>query len=89
MDTAKSESDAKRVALYLRVSKDGKQDTDNHRLQLRQFCQSQNWQIVREYQDHETGGKSDRAQFRQMLRDASTRKWDLLVFWAPDRSGMW
>lgn len=74
-----------RTALYLRVSKDGKQDADNQRLQLRQFCQSQNWQIVREYQDHETGGKSDRAQFRQMLRDASTRKWDLLLFWALDR----
>lgn len=40
-----------RTALYLRVSKDGKQDADNQRLQLRQFCQSQNWQIVREYQD--------------------------------------
>jgi len=75
-----------RVSLYLRVStRDKGQDTDNQRLQLQEFCQAQGWQIVNEYEDHESGGKSDRRQFRQMLRDASTRKWDLLVFWALDR----
>ena len=75
-----------RVALYLRVSTREKgQDIDNQRLQLRGLCQAQGWQIVSEYEDHDSGGKSDRRQFRQMLQDASTRKWDLVVFWALDR----
>ncbi len=72
--------------MYVRVScKDGTQDTDNQRLQLRQFCEAQGWKIVREYQDHESGSRADRRGFRQMLQDASARKWDLVVFWALDR----
>jgi DNA invertase Pin-like site-specific DNA recombinase len=79
-------ANGKRAALYLRISTDqGKQDADNQRLQLRQFCNTQDWPITAEYEDHETGSKSDRAGFRQMMHDASPRKWDLLVFWSLDR----
>jgi len=75
-----------KVAAYLRIStKDGSQDTNNQRLQLQQFCDAQHWEIVREYQDHESGSRADRPEFRQMMQDAGTRKWDLLVFWALDR----
>jgi DNA invertase Pin-like site-specific DNA recombinase len=75
-----------RAALYLRISTDpGNQDTDNQRLHLRQLCDSQGWELVIEYEDHESGNKSDRAQFRRMMLDASTRRWDLLAFWALDR----
>ena len=71
-----------RTALYLRISTDqGKQDADNQRLQLRRFCEVQGWEAVIEYEDHETGSKSHRAQFRRMMLDATTREWDLLVFW--------
>jgi DNA invertase Pin-like site-specific DNA recombinase len=73
-----------KVALYLRVSTD-QQEADNQRMQLRQLCEAQGWQIVCEYQDNESGSRSDRIQFRQMLADAGRRKWDLLVFWALDR----
>jgi DNA invertase Pin-like site-specific DNA recombinase len=74
------------VAIYLRVStRDGRQDTDNQRLQLQRFCGTQGWEIVTEYQDQESGGTSERAQFQAMMRDASTRRWDLLLFWALDR----
>lgn len=75
-----------RVAVYLRIStKDGRQDTDNQRLQLRQFCGSQDWEIVREYEDQESGGTSARAEFQAMLRDASQRRFDVLLFWSLDR----
>jgi DNA invertase Pin-like site-specific DNA recombinase len=74
-----------RVALYLRVSTTNGQDTSNQRLQLRHFCQSQGWTIECEYEDHESGGRSDRIEFRRLLQDASMRKWDLLLFWALDR----
>lgn len=73
-----------KIALYLRVSTD-KQETENQALQLRDFAEKQGWQIVLEYVDYESGGKNDRAQFRQMFEDASRRKFDLLLFWALDR----
>jgi DNA invertase Pin-like site-specific DNA recombinase len=75
-----------KAALYLRASTDNNnQDTDNQRLQLQQFCKTQSWNIVAEYEDYESGSKADRVQFRQMLQDAGKRKWDLLVFWSLDR----
>ena len=74
-----------RVALYLRVSTTNGQETDNQRRQLRQFCQSQGWAIRCEYEDHESGSRPDRTEFRRLMQDATVRKWDLLVFWALDR----
>jgi DNA invertase Pin-like site-specific DNA recombinase len=75
-----------RAALYLRVStRDGKQDPDNQRLQLHQLCKAQGWEIGAEYTDHETGSESERVEFRRMLQDASTRRWDMLIFWSLDR----
>ena len=75
-----------RAALYTRVStKDKGQETINQLLQLRECCGAQRWLIFHEYEDNESGMKSDRAAFQQMLRDAATRKFDLLLFWPLDR----
>jgi len=75
-----------RTALYTRVSTQHKgQETANQLLQLRECCQAQNWSIVREYEDHESGGKSERIAFQQMLRDAAARGFDILFFWSLDR----
>jgi DNA invertase Pin-like site-specific DNA recombinase len=86
-----------RAALYLRVStradkRDGddatqrkRQEVDNQRRQLRQFCAQQGWEIVAEYIDEESGAKSDRAGFLRMWQDARQRKFDVLLFWALDR----
>src|SRR5207245_7911102 len=71
---------------YARVStRDKGQETENQLAQLREFCEKQDWQITREYVDHETGGTSDRAQFQVMFADASKRQFDLLLFWSLDR----
>jgi len=35
--------------------------------------------------DHETGTTNERAEFQAMFRDASQRKFDVLLFWALDR----
>jgi DNA invertase Pin-like site-specific DNA recombinase len=72
------------VAIYTRVSTD-KQESENQAVQLREFCAKQGWTIVREYCDYESGSKSDRVQFQQMLSDASKRRFDLVLFWALDR----
>jgi DNA invertase Pin-like site-specific DNA recombinase len=75
-----------RAALYTRVStRDKGQDTVNQVRQLREFCAAQGWTIVQEYEDHESGGKADRLQFKAMMSDAAQRKFDVLLFWALDR----
>ncbi len=75
-----------RAALYGRVStKDKGQDTENQLRQLREFAASQGWTVTREYVDRETGSTDDRAEFQVMFKDASQRKFDVLLFWALDR----
>ena len=74
------------VALYARVStKEGRQDTENQLIALREYCRKQGWQITGEYIDHETGGTSKRPHFQRMFSDARTRKFDLVLFWSLDR----
>jgi len=75
-----------RVALYARVStKDGRQDTENQLIALRDYCAKQGWEIAGEYVDHETGGTSKRPHFQRMFADARGRKFDLVLFWSLDR----
>ncbi len=75
-----------RVAIYLRVStRDKGQDTANQLRQLQDWCAAQGWIIVRIYEDHDSGSRPDRPEFRRMLADAALRKFDLLLFWALDR----
>ena len=75
-----------RVAIYARVStKDKGQEVENQLRQLREFSALQGWTLIREYVDHETGSTNERAEFQTMFRDASQRKFDVLLFWAVDR----
>jgi len=75
-----------RIAIYARVStKDKGQEVENQLVQLREFAAKQDWQVIREYVDHETGSKSDRVQFQAMFQDASQRRFDLVLFWSLDR----
>ena len=75
------ESRVIRAGLYARVSTMGKgQETDNQLIQLREFSQNQHWVVIREYVDHESGGKADRTEFRVMLQDAAARNFDVLLF---------
>jgi|SRR5215467_10319252 len=79
-------SDTIRVAFYGRVStKDKGQEVENQLAQLREFAARSGWNIVAEYIDHESGKHSDCEHFEQMFRDASQRKFDVLLFWSLDR----
>jgi DNA invertase Pin-like site-specific DNA recombinase len=74
-----------KIAILSRVSTT-KQDNENQLLQLREFAGKQGWEIVGEYIDTVTGsGKKARDQFDRMMRDASQRKFDLVLFWKLDR----
>ena len=75
-----------RVAIYARVStKDKGQEVENQLRQLREFSSSQGWAVYHEFVDHETGSTDHRTAFQAMFKDASQRKFDVLLFWALDR----
>ncbi len=82
-------SKPKRVAVYLRVSKDdGSQDPENQMLQLREFCERwEGHELVAEYVDRESGrkGRRERRDFDRMFANAAARRFDVLLIWALDR----
>jgi DNA invertase Pin-like site-specific DNA recombinase len=82
-------SKVKRAALYLRVSTDS-QTTDNQRHVLTEVAERRGWQIVQTYQDSGISGakgRDKRPGFDAMLKDATRRKFDVLMFWSIDRLG--
>jgi DNA invertase Pin-like site-specific DNA recombinase len=79
----------KRAAIYVRVSTD-KQTVENQLRQLRQIAERRGWQVVEEYHDAGISGAKGRDQrpgLDQMLKDASRRKFDVVMAWAIDRLG--
>src|SRR5215469_6783386 len=79
---------ATRVAIYARVSTDDKgQDPENQLRQLRDWCARMGYSIVREYVEHENGGKGVeyRKQLAAMFTGAARREFDLLLVWSLDR----
>jgi DNA invertase Pin-like site-specific DNA recombinase len=76
------------VAIYARVSTDNKGQTpDNQLLQLRAWCERMGYPVVREYVEHENGGKGAeyRKQLAAMFAGATRREFDLLLVWSLDR----
>jgi DNA invertase Pin-like site-specific DNA recombinase len=79
----------KRAAIYVRVSTD-KQTVENQLRELRQIAERRGWQVVEEYHDAGISGAKGRDQrpgLDQMLKDASRRKFDVVMAWAIDRLG--
>ena len=75
-----------RIAIYSRVSKnDESQDPQNQIKPLRDFAKVLSGEVVAEYVDRASGGRSDREEFLRMLSDADKRKFDLIIVWALDR----
>lgn len=76
----------KKCVLYTRVSKnDESQTPENQREPLKKLADSLSLEIIGEYQDFASGGNSNRPQFQQMLADAKSRKFDLILVWSLDR----
>jgi DNA invertase Pin-like site-specific DNA recombinase len=79
----------KRAAIYVRVSTD-KQTVENQIRELRQVAERRGWEVVREY--HDAGisgakGRDKRPGLDEMLKDASRRRFDVVMAWAIDRLG--
>lgn len=77
-----------RVGIYLRVSTaDKDQDPQTQLLPLKEYCHSQNWAIYKVYEDRVSATDlARRVAWRELLRDASRRKFDVLLVFRMDRA---
>ena len=75
-----------RAAIYARVSTLD-QEPENQLAELRQYVTARGWTAV-EYVDHGvSGAKARRPALDRLLRDATRRRFDVLVCWRLDRLG--
>jgi DNA invertase Pin-like site-specific DNA recombinase len=77
----------KRCALYSRVSTD-KQNCLNQILEMTEYTKRSNLEIVKTYTDDAVSSKTEiskRTQLSQLLSDATSRKYDVLVVSSIDR----
>jgi DNA invertase Pin-like site-specific DNA recombinase len=78
-----------RVAIYTRVSK-ASQTTDNQLQEIQSIAERQGWTVVEVYTDHGISGakgREKRPSFDRLYKDASRRKFDLVMAWSIDRIG--
>jgi len=79
----------KRAVLYLRVST-ADQTTANQERELREIAGRAGYEIVRVYKDHGISGakgRDKRPAFDGLCRDATQRKFDVVMAWSVDRLG--
>jgi len=79
----------KRAALYLRVST-REQSTAMQRAALEEVAVRAGWQIVAVYEDAGISGakgRDQRPEFDRLLKDATRRRFDVVMAWAIDRLG--
>lgn len=79
----------RRAALYIRVSTD-QQTTDNQERELREIAARTGWEIVQVYRDHGVSGakgRDKRPAFDALCKDASRRRFDVVMAWSVDRLG--
>ncbi len=79
----------RKIAIYARVSTD-KQSTENQLLELRDLCNKLGYTIVQEYTDNGISGaksRDARPALDLLLKDATRRKFDMVMCWSIDRLG--
>ncbi|RWM96191.1 MAG: recombinase family protein [Mesorhizobium sp.] len=79
----------KRAALYLRVSTNS-QTTENQERELRAVAERAGWEIVEVYQDQGVSGakgRDKRPAFDRLCKDATRRRFDVVMAWSVDRLG--
>jgi len=78
-----------RVAIYSRVSTDA-QTTENQERELREIAERSGWEIVETYRDAGVSGakgRDKRPAFDALLKDATRRRFSLIMAWSVDRLG--
>lgn len=70
----------KRVVSYCRVSMKDTQNCERQILELREVAKNHNWEIVDEYVDEGiSGAKKNRPELDRMLKDAMSRKFEMVM----------
>jgi DNA invertase Pin-like site-specific DNA recombinase len=80
---------AKRAAIYLRVST-GEQTTNNQRRELEAAAEVRGWHVAAFYEDAGISGakgRDKRPGLDALLKDATRRKFDVVMAWSVDRLG--
>lgn len=80
---------ANRVAIYCRLSEEDRFKTNanddsnsivNQKAMLTQYCQDHNWNLYQIYSDDDfTGSDRNRPAFKQLLADAESKKFDIVL----------
>lgn len=79
-------AEIKKAAIVARVStSNGTQDPMNQIVPCREMAKALGYEVVGEYVDYCSGGRSDREHFQKMLVDSDKGKFTLLIFWSLDR----
>jgi DNA invertase Pin-like site-specific DNA recombinase len=87
--TSQKNTTPKRAAIYIRVSTDG-QTVENQRLELEEAALRAGWEIVGIYDDNGISGaksREHREAFNRLCKDATRRKFDVVMSWSVDRLG--
>jgi DNA invertase Pin-like site-specific DNA recombinase len=72
------------------VGRSPKRSVVNQDLALRQVAERRGWEVIEVYTDAGISGakgRKDRPGLDQMLKDASRRRFDVVMAWAIDRVG--
>lgn len=77
-----------KVALYARVStRDKEQNPEVQLAQLREYCQSMSWEIYKEFVDEASAADLvKRVAWYQLMKEAATHRFDILLVWKLDRA---
>ncbi len=79
----------KRAAIYSRVSTD-RQTTENQLRELREVAERAGWEVVETYSDNGISGakgREGRPAFDALCKDATRRRFDVIMAWSVDRLG--
>ena len=75
-----------KAGIYLRVST-ADQTTLNQELEVKKYCENNNIEIFKVYQDVISGSKTSRPELDLMLQDMRDKCFDCVVVWKFDRLG--
>lgn len=73
-----------RCAIYIRCST-AEQNSEMQLCELDEFVALKGWSISKVYEDKATGTNMNRLRFQEMMKDARSKKFNILLVWKLDR----
>ncbi len=76
-----------RIGIYARVSTKDQQTIPMQIEHLKEYSRLREWEVVRVYEEKESGASDRRPQHAELMREARQRKFDAVLVWKLDRWG--